>query len=91
MPEDPSRTTSSRGEGLVAIGFGALAIACCAGLPLIAGFAAGGVAAGTLLGAGAGVLGAIVLVGVVVLKVRARRRACAPGATPRAATVPKRR
>lgn len=60
--------------GVAALGVGALAVACCAGLPLLAGFA-GSLALGTVIGVGAGALSLIALVGFVVLRSR-RRAAC---------------
>ena len=64
-------------DGFAGFIFVALAIGCCAGLPLIAAVA-GSVAIGTLLGVGAGLVGLIVLVAIIVLRVRARQRAVAP-------------
>jgi hypothetical protein len=62
--------------GLAGAGVLALAIGCCAVLPLVVAFA-GSIAVGALVGVGAG---AVVLLGLVVLIVaRARRRAaCKP-------------
>ncbi len=77
MPDDRSSDNRPGKEGLAVLGIGALAIGCCAGLPLLVAFA-GSVAVGTLLGVGAGILGAVALVAVVVLRNRARRRACEP-------------
>ena len=56
-------------ERLAAVGVAVFAVVCCAGLPLLAALA-GGAALGTLLGVGAGVLGALVI-GVALA---ARRR-----------------
>lgn len=89
MPEDSSHEDRSGGGGLAAVGIGALAIACCAGVPLIAAVAAGSVAAGTLLGVGAGLVAAVVLAGVIVLRVRARRRAAESTARPAVPAVPR--
>jgi hypothetical protein len=79
MHEDPPRKSSSGSDGLAALGAAALAIGCCVGVPLIVAFA-GSVAAGALLGVAAGILGAVVLGAVIVLWIRARRRACEPRA-----------
>ncbi|SRR5581483_728016 len=80
MSEHPSQTQHSTKENVAAIGVVALALGFCCGLPLIVVLAAT-VAAGTLLGVGAGVLGAAAVAGVIVLLVRARRRACEPRLT----------
>jgi hypothetical protein len=53
-------------DGLAAVGVAVFAVVCCAGLPLMATLA-GGVAVGTLLGVGAGVLAALVA-GVIVAR-----------------------
>ena len=77
MAADGKRSGAGERTGLAAIGLGALAIACCAGLPLL-GALLSSVALGAVLGIGAGVLAAAVLIGAVVVRARARRRACAP-------------
>lgn len=65
-----------RGTSL-ALGTAALAVACCAGLPLVIA-AAGGLALGAVLGlAGLGVAVALLALALVI---RTRRRACAPRA-----------
>ena len=55
----PKRTPI--GGGVVALGVAALAVLCCAGLPLLVGVL-GGLALGTVLGLGAGVVALVVLV-----------------------------
>ena len=62
---------SATRDGLAAAGVAVFAVACCAGLPLLAALA-GGVALGTLLGVGVGVLAALVV--GAALAARARRR-----------------
>ncbi len=86
MREAPNRPDGADASGFVALGIAALAIGCCAGVPLIAALA-GGVAVGTLLGVGAGILAAIALIAAMVLRTRARRRASVarPSDRPRAA------
>jgi hypothetical protein len=63
--------------GLLGIGAAALAVACCAGLPVLAGTAASiGVAAAIGIG-----VGGVVAVGAAALLIgvmRARRRSCEP-------------
>lgn len=76
---------SIAGGGLAAIGLGAFGVVCCVGFPLMAGALASGVALGAVLGVGAGVIVAAVLVGLVVVRSQ-RRRACevpdTPGSSP---------
>jgi hypothetical protein len=55
--------------GLAAVGFGALAVVCCAGGPLIVGLI-GGIALGTVLGVGAGVLAVSLVAALVIVRVR---------------------
>ena len=75
MPDrSPSRGGAGK-DGLAALAVGALAVGCCAGLPLVAALA-GSVAAATLLGVGGGILGAMMLGAVAVYRVRAHRRSC---------------
>jgi len=71
----PERNSDGVGAGgLAAVGMAALAVVCCAGGPLLAGVL-GGIALGTVLAVGAGVVAILVLVtGVVVMR---RRRAVA--------------
>jgi hypothetical protein len=63
-------------SGLAALGIAAFAVVCCTALPLLAALA-GSVAIGTVLGVGAGLVAAVVLVGLALARVR-RRRACEP-------------
>jgi biotin transporter BioY len=60
-------------RGLAAVGVAAFAVVCCAGLPLLAALA-GGVALGTLLGVGAGVLAPLVIAAALTAQARRRRR-----------------
>ena len=71
--DSPPSTTSDK-VGWAAAGIGVLAVACCAGLPLLVGLA-GGLALGTVLGVGAGVLAVGVLMALALVRLR-RRRAC---------------
>lgn len=59
--------------GLLAIGAAALAVACCAGLPLLAGTATA-IGAVAVLGIGAGSIVVIVAVAAVLGSARRRRR-----------------
>jgi len=68
---------SPRG-GLAAVGFGALAVVCCAGGPLIVGVL-GGVALGSVLGVGVGVLAVILVTVLIVARVGRQRATLAPG------------
>jgi len=72
MNDKPEGPQSAPRTGLAALGIGAFAVVCCAGLPLIAGVL-GGVALGSVLGAGVGVV-AVVLVSALVVARRARRQ-----------------
>lgn len=72
-PGDPQKESAARG-GPAAVGIAAFAVVCCAAFPLLAALA-GGVALGTILGVGAGLVAAAVLVGLIVVRAR-RRRAC---------------
>ncbi len=63
------------GGGLVALGVAALAVVCCAVLPVVVGVV-GGLALGTLLGVGSGVFALVVLVTAVFVKRRHRAAAC---------------
>lgn len=75
MNDKPEGSQNSPKMGLAALGIGAFAVVCCAGLPLVAGVL-GGVALGSVLGVGAGAL--VVIVVIVLVLARARRqRACA--------------
>jgi len=73
-----ARRGSGAVRGLAAgVGLAALVAVCCAGLPLLA-VLVGGLTLGALLGVSGGVVGAVVLVGVATIMVRARgRRRCA--------------
>ncbi len=73
MLMEPKRTPI--GGGLVALGVAALAVLCCAGLPLLVGVL-GGLALGTVLGAGAGVVALVVLTTAVLVTRRRRAAAC---------------
>jgi hypothetical protein len=63
--------------GLAALGIAAFAVVCCAALPLLVALA-GSVAIGTVLGIGAGLAAAVLLVGVISAGVRRRRRGRRP-------------
>ena len=75
MHDTPEGSQNSPKMGLAALGIGAFAVVCCAGLPLVAGVL-GGVALGSVLGVGAGALAVIVVIVLVVARAR-RQRACA--------------
>jgi len=75
MNDKPEGSQNSPKIGLAALGIGAFAVVCCAGLPLVAGVL-GGVALGSVLGVGAGALAVIVVIVLVVARAR-RQRACA--------------
>jgi len=75
MNDKPEGSQNSPKIGLAALGIGAFAVVCCAGLPLVAGVL-GGVALGSVLGVGAGALAAVVVIVLVVARAR-RQRACA--------------
>lgn len=70
---DRHRPESGTRGGLAAVGVAALMIGCCASAPLLVGLFSG-IAATTLLGAGAAVAGALALTIAGVLIVRSRRR-----------------
>lgn len=59
-------------SGLATAGVAALAVVCCAALPLLFAFA-GSVAIGTVLGVGVGVAAAAGLAAAIVLRARMRR------------------
>jgi hypothetical protein len=71
------RPPDSAASGLVALGVAAVVIDCCAGLPLLLALAAG-VGTAAVLGIGAGIVAAALLVGAVVRWTPRRRRACEP-------------
>jgi hypothetical protein len=75
MNDKPEGSQNPPKMGLAALGIGAFAVVCCAGLPLVAGVL-GGVALGSVLGVGAGALAVIVVIVLVVARAR-RQRACA--------------
>lgn len=75
MNDKPEGSQNSPKMGLAALGIGAFAVVCCAGLPLVAGVL-GGVALGSVLGVGAGALAVIVVIVLVVARAR-RQLACA--------------
>ncbi len=75
MNDKPKGSHSAPRTGLAALGVGAFAVVCCAGLPLLAGVL-GGVALGSVLGVGAGVVAVVIVIALVVVRVR-RQRACA--------------
>ncbi len=75
MNDKPEGSQNSPKMGLAALGIGAFAVVCCAGLLLVAGVL-GGVALGSVLGVGAGALAVIVVIVLVVARAR-RQRACA--------------
>ncbi len=74
MNDKPEGSQNSPKMGLAALGIGAFAVVCCAGIPLVAGVL-GGVALGSVLGVGAGVLAVVVVIALVVARAR-RQRAC---------------
>jgi hypothetical protein len=76
-PRRPSRGSPAHG-GLAGLGIAAFAVICCAALPLLAALA-GSVGIGTVLGAGAGLGAAVLLVGLVAAHGQ-RRRAGNPSA-----------
>jgi hypothetical protein len=69
----PKRTPI--GGGLIALGVAALAVLCCAGLPLLVGVL-GGLALGAVLGVGSGVVALVVLVTAVLVTRHRRAAAC---------------
>ncbi len=75
MNDKPERSQNFPKMGLAALGIGAFAVVCCAGLPLVAGVL-GGVALGSVLGVGAAALAVIVVI-VLVVGRAPRQRACA--------------
>ena len=74
MNDKPEGSQNSPRMGFAALGIGAFAVVCCAGLPLVAGVL-GGVALGSVLGVGAA-LAAVVVIVLVAARAR-RQRACA--------------
>jgi hypothetical protein len=79
-----SHPASSDRVALRTAGISILAVACCAGLPLLAALA-GGIGVAALLGIGSGALVLLAAVVVAVMIARARRRsACNPDSGDRA-------
>jgi hypothetical protein len=70
---------------LASVAVAAIAIVCCAGLPVLAG-AFGGVALATALGVGGGLLAFIVALAAAVIVLRARRRRSCPPSDERPAS-----
>jgi hypothetical protein len=70
-------TRHGRPDRLAVLGIGAaaVALACCAGLPLLVG-ALAGVSVAAVAGVGLGIVAFVVAVGVVLGALRARRRSC---------------
>jgi membrane protein implicated in regulation of membrane protease activity len=62
------------GGALAVAGVGFLAVVCCAAFPLLAAVL-GSVALGSVLGVGAGILAAMVLLALVLVRARRRRQA----------------
>jgi hypothetical protein len=77
MAETPPPQKTSAGEGLL-IGGAVFAMIACCGLPILIA-ALSSVAIGTVLGVGGGIIAAAALLTLAVIRVRAHRRACAPG------------
>lgn len=72
------RRAKDAGTLLAPVAIAALAIVCCAGLPVLAGVLAG-VTLGVILGVGGGLVALIaVLAGTVLLLHARRRRSCPP-------------
>jgi biotin transporter BioY len=74
------RRAKDTGTLLAPVAVAAFAIACCAGLPVLAG-TIGGLTLATILGAGAGLIAFIAAVAGAVLLLRARRRRSCPPAS----------
>ena len=79
MNHTPPKLQTGSKAGLATAGLGVLAVACCAGAPLIAG-ALGSIAVGGLLGAGAGVLTVAVVSALIVGRIRHHHRHAVPDA-----------
>ena len=84
MNHAPPKLPTGSKAGLVTAGLGVLAVACCAGPPLIAG-APGSIAVGGLLGAGAGVLTVAVVSVQIAGRIRHRHVRAVPQRQPPAA------
>jgi hypothetical protein len=79
MAGDERGRGSAPRDGLAALGVAVSAVVCCAGLPLLAALA-GGVALGTLLGVGVGMLAALAVGGALAARGRRRRDGAVTGA-----------
>ncbi len=77
MDQELNDGEASPKGGFAAVGLGALAVVCCAGGPLIVALI-GGIALGTVLGVGAGVLAVSLVAALVIVRVRGRRASGAP-------------
>jgi hypothetical protein len=75
------RRAKDAGTLLAAVGVAVLAIACCAGLPVLA--AVAGLTIATILGVGGGLIGIIAVLSGMLLALRARRRRPCPPPTER--------
>jgi hypothetical protein len=75
VSDRPTSGRSGAGAAVATTGIAALAIACCAGLPLLAGLA-GSVAIGTIVGGAAGLVAAVLIVAALAIRVRSRRASC---------------
>jgi hypothetical protein len=73
------------GTLLAPIGIGVLAVACCAGLPVLAGVLAG-LTLATILGLGGALIAVVAALAGMVLALRARRRRACPPTTQRPTT-----
>jgi hypothetical protein len=74
-PDPSTRKRPDGGLGVAAVGVAAVAVLCCAGLPILAALA-GSIALGILLGVGAGAVAAVLVVGAIARRARARRARC---------------
>ena len=85
MDTPQSKSSNATRAGIAGVGLAALAIACCAGLPLLIAVA-GGIGATALIGARTGMV-TLIAVGVGALVIaRARRRRCQPSLASRSRT-----
>ncbi len=75
MNDSPPGSRTATRTGLAALSIGAIAVLCCAGLPLIAAVL-GGIALGSALGLGGAVLAVVVVIALIVARAR-RQRSCA--------------
>ena len=74
------RRAKGGGTQLAPVAVAALAIGCCAGLPLIAGLFAG-LTVAVILGVGGGVIVIVAVIAAAAVLVRARRRRSCPSTT----------